>query len=843
MMLSSKKRHFIIFFGILFLLVVHGVIYHGKLNSDRSIAEIKFSSYLKVLNKQIESDMHLLEPAAKHWSKSKNKSRIEFSEIMGFYMKINNNFNAVEWIPKVRSAERKSFIDTERSKGHFDFDFKQIATGKQMQIQTPADFYFPVHFIEPLVGNEKALGLDLYSEPNIKATIDIALKTKSFAITRPLKIVQNTESKKYSFLMFYPINGEPRNNSLNIDDKEISGFLLGVLSLEKLHLNSIKGFDSSDFEIEFKIGGTGADEAEILRLDATGAIDRRLASVNSFYTLKDTVTLGKGLIEVAYFYKEKPLFSVTFIEIFLSFLFGTGFIAVVASMFSRTEGRLVESQKLNIEKALQLENAQQIAKIGSWSFDVQTKFLVWSSEQYKIFEITEPQTQEMLYKISRSRVHPDDQAKVDILVEKMNSQGADFTLEHRLQFENGRTKYVVAIGKATKLINGIPVEFCGTLQDITERVENNFRLVESEQLLSTTLRMLPVAVFGKNIEKDFQWNIWNKQAEELFGLKAKDCIGKYDRDFFSKEQAEFFKQKDLEASQSFGIVDTPEELAQTPKGEVLLRTRKIVIRSENGKPKFLLGITEDITDRKKQEQHLKEAELKLIRASKFASLGEMSAGIAHEINNPLAIISGSAELLQKYISNPEKLAARVETIKKSCNRIAKIVGGLKKFSRSGDVSNFEPYRLGDIVNEVITLTETHSKYKNVPVTVNNQSSSLVDCDVVEMEQVLINLVNNAIDATHSLAEKWVKVSIYEEADSVFVRVMDSGRGIPQELHEKLFDPFFTTKTVGEGTGLGLSITKGILDEHKATIRVVADSPNTCFEIQFSKVAEKIKQVA
>ncbi len=103
-----------------------------------------------------------------------------------------------------------------------------------------------------------------------------------------------------------------------------------------------------------------------------------------------------------------------------------------------------------------------------------------------------------------------------------------------------------------------------------------------------------------------------------------------------------------------------------------------------------------------------------------------------------------------------------------------------------------------------------------------------------MEQVMVNLINNAIDAVKSQPEKWVKTKIYEEGDTLVMRVMDSGPGIPMELQSKLFDPFFTTKKVGEGTGLGLSIAKGILDEHHATIGVVNDSPHTCFEIRFQK---------
>jgi len=218
-------------------------------------------------------------------------------------------------------------------------------------------------------------------------------------------------------------------------------------------------------------------------------------------------------------------------------------------------------------------------------------------------------------------------------------------------------------------------------------------------------------------------------------------------------------------------------------------------------------------------------------------MGEMSAGIAHEINNPLAIIEGTARTLAKFIDDPQGFAQKITTINKSCERISRIVRSLKKFSRSDDKLHLSSYSLCGLVTEALILTESKAKKNDTPVIQGAEPGidSTILCDEIEIEQVIVNLINNSLDAVKGNSEKWVKVSVSQDVSSIILRVTDSGRGIPKEIQSKIFDPFFTTKVVGEGTGLGLSITKGILDEHKATISVLDHEPHTCFEVRFKKM--------
>ncbi|MEK6578762.1 MAG: PAS domain S-box protein, partial [Bdellovibrionota bacterium] len=166
--------------------------------------------------------------------------------------------------------------------------------------------------------------------------------------------------------------------------------------------------------------------------------------------------------------------------------------------------------------------------------------------------------------------------------------------------------------------------------------------------------------------------------------------------------------------------------------------------------KAILVLWTDLTEKKKQD-------LKMIQNSKLASLGELSAGIAHEINNPLSIILASASMLSNYESVPEGFAKKIDSISKSVARIGKIVNGLRKFSRSGNKSDLGLYSLSSIVAEAIIMTESKAKQFDVSVSSECTSEASILCNEVEIGQSLINLISNAMDAVENLPEKWIRI--------------------------------------------------------------------------------------
>lgn len=263
-----------------------------------------------------------------------------------------------------------------------------------------------------------------------------------------------------------------------------------------------------------------------------------------------------------------------------------------------------------------------------------------------------------------------------------------------------------------------------------------------------------------------------------------------------------------------------------------------VEKNSEGKPIRLYGTCQDLTEKRAFQEQVNHERLRMVQTSKLASLGEMASGVAHEINNPLTIIAGTVNLLKKYKDNPEKFEAKTEVILKSCDRIGKIVSGLRKFSR-GSGSNLRRFEsLNTIIEEAISLVNIKAVRVGVSLSFTEKIDGQIECDPVDIEQVFVNILNNAIEAARFLPDKWIKVTGFEEPESWVIQIQDSGSGIPTDIVDKLFEPFFTTRPVGQGQGLGLSIAKGILEDHGAAILLNTNSKNTCFEIRFPKIISK-----
>lgn len=262
--------------------------------------------------------------------------------------------------------------------------------------------------------------------------------------------------------------------------------------------------------------------------------------------------------------------------------------------------------------------------------------------------------------------------------------------------------------------------------------------------------------------------------------------------------------------------------------------------NEKGKPFQYTAIRTDITESKNALEQIEIQRAKTIHAEKMASLGEMSAGIAHELGNPLATIRGRVELLESRLhkGNVDKsqLLEVTDTITRLADRMTNIIRGLKNLSRDGSGDPFYKKPILTIISEVIALSEGKMSKLGIKTYVDCENKGLeIQCRETQLSQVLLNLLNNAIDAVRTLDEKWIRIEIKELESTVDISVIDSGKGIPADVRGHILRPFFTTKPVGEGTGLGLSISKSIVSSHRGEFFYDESSPNTRFTLILPKV--------
>jgi len=366
--------------------------------------------------------------------------------------------------------------------------------------------------------------------------------------------------------------------------------------------------------------------------------------------------------------------------------------------------------------------------------------------------------------------------------------------------------------------------------DITRRKELESKLAASEHRYHAIFDSIPNAVFVLDAETLEILNC-NESTNDIYGWSSKDLRG--------KSFMQFFREKEVDDWQ-MPMRTWPEiELCThvTRAGEPIFVFISISPVHFEDRDALIVTCT-DVTKKM-------EAEQQLIQASKMTTLGEMSTGVAHELNQPLTILKAISNLMSKKVSShkclePEIMEEMADGISTHVDRAAKIIEHMREFGRKADLKTM-PVQINEVLERGFEFFSQQLKVHNIEVIWDlEKDMPLIMADSNRLEQVVINLLLNARDAIEDkwkgyglTADKRIHITSFMLDGKICFKVCDTGSGIPKPIRERLFEPFFTTKNVGKGTGLGLSISYGIVSDYGGRIQAKSwEGDGACFEICF-----------
>jgi PAS domain S-box-containing protein len=506
------------------------------------------------------------------------------------------------------------------------------------------------------------------------------------------------------------------------------------------------------------------------------------------------------------------------------------------------DGKLVEvvgtvvdiTERKDAEDALRrsesyLAQAQQLAHIGSWAWEIPSRNAIYISEEwYRIWGF-DPKEGMPTWERRLQRVHPEDRALWQATIHRAIAEKSDYHVELRILPPHSTVKYIHSVGQPVLNSSGELLEFVGVAMDVTEHkhTEESLRsseayLVESQSLTHTG----SCAIDGTSHETVY----WSDEMFRLFGFDPQQGLPMFDqwlqrihpedREKLKLANEKTFLDK-VNCDVEFRIVK-PDGTVEHIHGighPVLTPTGELV---------QVVGTMVEITERKRAEEardRLRQLEADLAHINRVSTMGELTASLAHEIKQPIGAAVTNAEACFRLLDRdqpdlPEAKQAALEMVR-DARRAADIIDRVRLLYRKGS-PQLDVVDVNEVIRDLVTLLHDEAKRHSVAIHADLvEGLPRVMADRVQLQQALMNLMLNGIEAMRdTTGELSIKVQLAEDGQ-VLMSVADTGVGLPPQNIDKIFDAFFTTKA--QGTGLGLSITRSIVESHGGRIWATANS--------------------
>ena len=488
---------------------------------------------------------------------------------------------------------------------------------------------------------------------------------------------------------------------------------------------------------------------------------------------------------------------------------------------------LVEiAQRKRVEQTLRdseerLRLAQSSSGLGLWDWNPREDVAVWSDEHFRIFGI-EPGSRTFDWASFSALVHPDDRGAFESVVRQALRTGGELETEYRIQRPDGQIRWVMSKGRTLRDEYGEPIRMIGLTLDLSEQKQAAEALRRSEERFRLLVeKVKDYAIFMLNAEGLI--TSWNTGAEKIKGYSAEEIIGQHVSRFYSAEDVREDKpMTEIRIAATQGRFE--EEAWRIRKDGSRFRAN-VVLTALFDEQGMLIGFTKivrDLTESRRAEEAIQAARAELARVARVTTVGELTASIAHEINQPLSAIvnnaNASRRLLDMRPPDLKEVRQAVVEIAEAGTRAGALISRIRALMKK---SVLEKTRLNmnEIIQEVLDLISTElQKHEVSSRTELMPTPPAVLGDRIQLQQVVLNLIMNGIEAMNPILDRphiLLIRSKTQDTGQLLVAIEDSGIGLDLQNIAHLFDTFFTTKT--NGLGMGLSISRSIIQAHNGQL--------------------------